>query len=256
MIIRFTIFILLLFVFCYKFRRLNIPSLTLAIIACNRYNYLNRTLKSLYLHIKLYEQDLDYATLFFDQGTVERYEIIEIYKLKNTFLFNPCGMELSFNTLFSYVYSNFVFILEEDWVVKKDVESEILHPSFIKEAILILSKVNSIYGIILRETHHFEIYRNLTVKTTMGNHILYIGLLVRSYAYTNGASIYRTKNLKEIELYNGELKVSIIFLKKGYKIGFTYKGRKGKKDDIYYQHVMDHIGFHTSKSSICSISLY
>lgn len=50
--------------------------------------------------------------------------------------------------------------------------------------------------------------------------------------------------------------VSNIFLYKGYKVGFTYKGRKGKKDDIYYQHVMDHIGFNTSRSSICSVALY
>lgn len=239
-----------------KSNKIKNPDLTIAITACNRYEYLNQTLNSLFTHIQKYEKQLYFIILYFDQGTVERYEIIKKYDIKNSFLFNPSGMELSFDTLFSYMYTEYVFILEEDWVVEKNVENEILYPSFIMESLLILSKTNKIYGVILRESDHFEIHENITVKTEMGNHILYIGVLVLKFAYTNGASIYRTKTLKELETYNGELEVARFFLNKGYKVGFTYKGKKGKRDDIFFQHIMDHIGLHTSKSSICSIPLY
>lgn len=232
------------------------PSLIIGIIACNRYEYLNQTLYSLFFHITRYEKDLNYNCIFFDQGTKERYKVTKEYNLQNTFFFNPSGMELSFNTLFSYIYSEYILMLEEDWVVEKNVENEIFYPSFIMESIMILSRVEEIYGVILRETHHFDIHQNLTIKTNMGYHILYVGILVSKYAYTNGASIYKTKNLKEVKTYNGEHRVSNFFLFKGYKVGFTYKGKKGKKDDILYQHVMDHIGFNTSRSSLCSLALY
>lgn len=239
-----------------KYYRNSYPIMIIAIIACNRFVYLNSTLNSLYTHIQNFEKDLCYSILYFDQGTVERYDVINKFKIDNSFLFNPNGMEFSFNTLFSYMYSEYVFILEEDWLVEKNIEKEILYPSFIMESLLILSKTNKIYGVILRESDHFEIHENITVKTEMGNHILYIGVLVLKFAYTNGASIYRTKTLKELETYNGELEVARFFLNKGYKVGFTYKGKKGKRDDIFFQHIMDHIGLHTSKSSICSIPLY
>lgn len=239
-----------------KSNKIKNPDLTIAITACNRYEYLNQTLNSLFTHIQKYEKQLYFIILYFDQGTVERYDIIKKYDIKNSFLFNPSGMELSFDTLFSYIYSEYVFMLEEDWVVEKNIENEIFYPAFIMESLLILSAVDKIYGVILRETHDFEIYENLTVRTKMGNDILYIGFLWLKYAYTNGASIYRTKELKVLDRYKGEGEVSNIFLYKGYKVGFTYKGRKGKKDDIYYQHVMDHIGLNTSRSSICSVALY
>lgn len=90
----------------------------------------------------------------------------------------------------------------------------------------------------------------------MGNHILYFGIMKLKYAFTNGGTIYRTKNLREIENYESEPEVSDLILKKGYKLGFTFKGRKRNKDDIFYQHVMDHIGIKTTRSSICTIPLY
>lgn len=239
-----------------KYYRNSYPIMIIAIIACNRFVYLNSTLNSLYTHIQNFEKDLCYSILYFDQGTVERYDVINKFKIDNSFLFNPNGMEFSFNTLFSYMYSEYVFILEEDWLVEKNIEKEILYPSFIMESLLILSKVNEIYGIILRDTYNFQIYKKITIKTKMGKNILYIGILVANYVYTNGASIYKTKQLKEVEIYKGEQYVSKFFLKKGYKLGFTYKGRNGKKNDIHYQHVMDHIGFNTSRSLICSNPLY
>lgn len=232
------------------------PIITIAILACNRYNYLNQTLNALYQHLDLYEKDVDYNILYFDQGTTERYEIIDKYKFSNVFLFNPSGMELSFNVLYSYLYSEYVFILEEDWVVHKDVEKEIFYPSFIKESILILSQTERIYGVIIREIDNFEIMENITITTELGNHTLFIGLLKLKFAYTNGASIYKTKVLKKLKIYYGEKEVSDFFLCSGYRVGFTYKGRKGRIDDIHDQYVMDHIGFHTSKSAICSIPLY
>lgn len=239
-----------------KYKKKIFPELLIAVFACNRYYYLNQTLTALFFHIERYEKELFYNILYFDQGTGERYDIIKKYKFQNSFLFNPSGMELSFDTLFSYMYTEYVFMLEEDWVVEQNVENEIFYPSFIMESILILSKVDKIYGMILREEWPSIILENMTVKTKMGNHILYIGYLRLKYVYTNGASIYRTKSLKILDKYTGELWVSIFFLNKGYKVGFTYKGRKGKKDSIYDQHVMGHIGFNTSQSAICSIPLY
>lgn len=213
-------------------------------------------MKSFFHHLHLYEKSVTYNFLFFDQGTFERENAIKQFKLKNVFLFNPSGYVYSFKVFFSYLYTEYIPLLAEDWVVDMNVEKEIIYPSFLLELMYILLKVSKVYGILLRESDHFIIDDNITVKTKMGNHILYFGIMKLKYAFTNGATIYRTKNLREIGNYESEPEVSDLILKKGYKLGFTFKGRKGNKDDIFYQHVMDHIGIKTTRSSICTIPLY
>lgn len=114
-------------------------------------------MKSFFHHLHLYEKSVTYNFLFFDQGTFERENAIKQFKLKNVFLFNPSGYVYSFKVFFSYLYTEYIPLLAEDWVVDMNVEKEIIYPSFLLELMYILLKVSKVYGILLRESDHFII---------------------------------------------------------------------------------------------------
>lgn len=121
----FLLVIILIFFYIHYVTKINgyfNPLIVISILACNRLLYLNKTVNSLFHHIYIYEKNLKYNVLFFDQGTVERYLIVNKYNIDNSFFLNPSGMDLSFNILFSCIYSKYVFLVEEDWVVDNNVE--------------------------------------------------------------------------------------------------------------------------------------
>lgn len=170
---------------------------------------------------------------------------------------NPSSYSLSFNILFSYLHTKYLFILEEDWEVKKNIERTIFYPPFITESMLILDKYEKVYGILLREIRDIEVNYAVEIKTKMGIHILYVTLNTeKRYAFTNGASIYRCSDLIKLKRYTSECEVSKYFKERNYKLGFTYKGRSGKKNSSYQQSVMLHAGKKSTKSGLCNLLLY
>lgn len=242
-----------LFICFKKFNNL----LLITIVSCNRFIYLNRTVYLLTKHIQNYEESLLYTILFIDQGTKQRYKLIKQYNIFNSFLMNPSKYSYSFNLIFSYLYTKYLFILEEDWNVIEDIEKKIYHPSFIEESILILDYNKQIYGILLRELRDIHVNYSLNVRTTMGKHLVHILCNMKErYSFTNGACIYRCANLAKVKIYKSEGEVSNYFKEKNYKLGFTYKGRKGKYNSSREQSVMIHIGKNSTKSGLCNISLY
>lgn len=56
---------------------------------------------------------------------------------------NPIGYAFSFNIIFSYLYTKYILLLEEDWEVVKDIEKKIFYLSFMVESIQILYSVKS-----------------------------------------------------------------------------------------------------------------
>lgn len=231
--------------------------LLIAIISCNRYSYLNRTLLSLNNHLKLYDNNLRYNYLYVDQGTIQREEIIYTFNLHNVVLMNPMGYALSFNVIFSYLYTKYILFLEEDWEIVNDIEKYLFHPSFIKESIKLLDKVKVVYGILLRESPNINVDYSLIINTSMGKHILFVlNPPKKRYNFINGASIYRTKDLKRLNYYISEWLTSEFFRKNDYKLGFTYKGLKGDKNSTEKQYVMRHIGMNSTRNGICNIWLY
>lgn len=52
------------------------------------------------------------------------------YNITNIFFLNPSGYPYSFKLLFSYLYTQYVLILEEDWLIVKDIEQNIIISNF------------------------------------------------------------------------------------------------------------------------------
>lgn len=231
--------------------------LLIAIFSCNRYYYLNKTLTAFSNHLNLYENDLIYNIIYLDQGTTQRVIISLNFKIRNIIFMNPSGYTLSFNIVFSYLYTKYILLLEEDWEVVEDIEKLIFHPSFITESILILDLIKIVYGILLRNINDIYVNCTLNVSTKMGKHVLYILQPQKNrYSFTNGASIYRSSDLKHIKYYINELTTSQYFRKNKYRMGFTYKGIKGRINSSNTQFVMKHIGKKTSRNGICNKWLY
>lgn len=238
-------------------KHMNNYFLLIAIISCNRYIYLNRTLYTALKHIKTYERQLNYNFYLFDQGTLQRYTLTSKYGIFNSFYMNPSTYSLSFNILFSYLYSKYLFILEEDWEVKHNIEQFIYYPSFILEAMLVLENYKNVYGILLREIRDIDVNYSTNVLTDMGIHKLNVLTNMKDrYTFTNGACIYRCSDLLNIKIYKSEYEVSQFFKKRDYRLGFTYKGKIGRDNSTNQQSVMMHIGKKSTKSGTCNISLY
>lgn len=251
------IFIISLFHFYYINYYYKTSIILIAVISCNRYKYLNTSMLSLIKHLALYEKNIHYNILYVDQGTIQRDEVISKYKLHNVVLMNPSGYSLSFNIIFSYLYTKYILLLEEDWEIVDDIEKQILHPSFIKESILILEKVKVIYGLLLRELHDISVNYSLIISTCMGKHTLYVLKPPSNrFSYTNGACIYRSNDLKRLKYYTNEFYASQFFKSINYNLGFTYKGLSGKRNSTNVQFIMKHIGKNSTKQGICSIWLY
>lgn len=235
----------------------NKATLLIAIFSCNRYNYLNKTLTAFFNHLLVYENKLNYNIMYVDQGTLQRYLVSVKFKLLNTIYMNPIGYSSSFNIVFSYLYTKYILFLEEDWEVVKHIEKYIFYPSFITESIKILDIVEVVYGILLRNIADIYVNCSLNVVTNMGKHLLYVLKPQKNrFTYTNGASIYRTSNLKHIKEYKNEYSVSQYFKINNYKMGFTYKGIKGCNNCTNTQYVMKHIGKNSSRKGRCNIWLY
>lgn len=115
----------------------------ISLVSCNRFHYLNSSIQSITKHIKLYEKDISSTIIHFDQGTPERDFFINKYNIYNYFLMNPSGYAYSFQLLFSYVYTDFILVYEEDWVVIDQIEKKLKHKDFIYKSMKLLS--NSIY---------------------------------------------------------------------------------------------------------------
>lgn len=248
---------ILIYLSYYYHSQMNFTSLLVAVIACNRYIYLNNTLFSFTKHILKYEKRLKYNIIYLDQGTKQRLYIKFTYKILNTVFMNAVGYALSFNIIFSYLYTKYVLLLEEDWKVVNNIEKLIIHPSFIKESILILDKIKIIYGILLRETKDVYVNFSVNVTTVMGKHILHIIQPPKNRnTFTNGASIYRTLDLKHLKNYESEYSASQFFRKNKYRMGFTYKGLNGKINSSHTQYVMKHIGLNSTSKGLCNVWLY
>lgn len=229
----------------------------ITIFSCNRFNYLNRTVNAFYKHLYLYEKNLKYNTVYIDQGTIQRNFIVEKFHILNRVYMNPIGYELSFNVIFSYLYTKYILLLEEDWEVVKDIEKQILYPSFIAESIYILDIIKLIYGILLRNIPDINVNYSINVVTSMGKHLLNVLKPQKNrFTFTNGASIYRSSDIKHLKYYINEYSTSQYFKHNNYKMGFTYKGLKGLINSSNSQFVMKHIGKKTTRNGICNIWLY
>lgn len=220
------------------------------IVSCNRYIYLNETLSSLIMHFRIFDKNIAYTIIFIDQGTRERYKVIELYKIKNGFFVNPSSYMYSFNLLFSYLYLDYIFLLEEDWKLSADY-SLTTNRNFFEYCILSLSEAANIYGITLRNM----VIKNgsyITIKIKKKKMIM--TKLIHPFQnrnFLNGPTIYKKNQLKALNIYISEYRIGLFYLNRNVYLAFIYDKHDKNKGIKFY-----HIGKNSTKLGICNIYLY
>lgn len=252
MVFYFLLFCLLLYLICKTIYLYNIYTLTIAVISCNRINYFNLSLFSISNHIKKYENDIYVKFINFDQGTPNREVVYNTYNIRNVFYMNPFGYAYSFKLLFSYLFSQYVLLLEEDWMVINNIEEKIKYKNFLYISMYVLSKSKSIYGLYLRPHPN----GNRTKKFNNRFKITYYEIYQpwRGFCYTNGASIYTSKYLKKMDYKSSEFQTARRCMNLNYRIGYIYWEYFKSKNGLNYP--FTHIGLKSTKIGICNISLY
>lgn len=205
-------------------------------------------------------ETINFHIILFDQGTIElrSNSYIKRRNIYNTFYMNPSGYIFSYNVIFSFLYSKYALLIDDDRPVRKNIEKYLTHTNFIATSINIMDKYREIYGIILRSSGdgkvncHNEIihHRNLGFCIIKEAHI--------GYYYTNGASIYRTNELKRVEIYSGEYEVAKFFSSTKYRMAYILINDICNTTSNKCNYVIDHIGKNSSlkNRNICSIPLY
>lgn len=244
-------FCLLFYIICKNIYLYKIYTLTIAVISCNRINYLNLSISSIYNHIKKYENDIYVTFINFDQGTPNREVMYKTYNIRNVFYMNPFGYTYSFTLLFSYLYSQYILLLEEDWIVINNIEEKIKYRNFLYISMYVLSKSKSIYGLYLRQHN----YGNKTKRVDNRFSIIYYEIHQPwIYCYTNGASIYKSKYLKRMDYKSSESQTARRCMNLNYHIGYIYWEYIKSTSGLNYPFA--HIGLKSTKTGICNISLY
>lgn len=251
--IKSTIIVILYFIIVKKKRTIkgSYSEVTISIMSCNRIEYLNRTIKRIYNHIIYYEKYIFVTYIHFDQGTPGIDGVI-IQTKDNIFYCNPSGYSFSFTLLFSYLYTEYVILLEEDWLVIKNIEKIIKHSNFIYTSMKLLSNTNLIYGLYLRQ--HPKGY---SIKRFDRNlNITYYEVIKpwSGFCFTNGASIYKSKNIKRMNYKSSEYQTARTCMKLKYHIGYAIWRYKNSNGGIEYP--FEHIGLKSTKTGVCNISTY
>lgn len=221
-------------------------TIQIMITACNRFNYLNLTLHSLFAYLYKKDKNIKFVNIFIDQGTEERYFIAKYYNIQNSFFMNPKSYIYSFNIIFSYLYMSYTFLLEEDWIIYKENVNDIFSNS-----VSALLYAQDIYGIILRKM----VIKNATISTfyLKGDNII-IKKLIHPYEkrnFLNGPTIYKTSILKTLHAYRSEYETGLYFLKNHLYLAFSYH-----KYDKSLGIKFEHIGKNSTKSGLCKFFLY
>lgn len=247
-------FILLFFLILLQ----NIPKnniyfdLAVAIISCNRYEYLNASISSIYHHFKYYEKNVNSNFIHFDQGTPNREIFSNKYSINNAFYMNPNGYPYSFKILFSYLYSQFVLLLEEDWIIIHNIENKIKYNSFLYLSMKLLLNTNLIYGLYLRKHPKGLSTKRIYKEYNVTYYEVYEPWM--GCCYTNGASIYNSKYLKKMSYKESEFLTTLQCIKFDFHIGYIYWEYIDSCNGIEYPFM--HIGKRSTRKGMCNISLY
>lgn len=247
------IMIFLLFLLICKNEKANSKyNIIISIISCNRIYYLNLSISSIVNHIKLYENNLHFTFIILDQGTPYREYVVNKYNIKNVFYMNPSGYSYSFKILFTYLYTNYVLLLEEDWIVIKNIEKLIRYSNFIYTSMLILSNTKVIYGLYMREHQIGYSTKRMDQRLNITYYEVYKPW--KGCCYTNGASLYKSKYLKKMGYGKTERNTVDQCIKLNYHIGYINWEYLKTPNSITYP--FKHIGVKSTKIGLCNISLF
>lgn len=239
----------------YNFHQKNI-SFHINIYSCNRPYYYNRTLFSIQQYLKLYNEMIRFFIIWYDQGTLGRYSYIEIFNLNNAFFMNPIGYTYSFGLSFSYTPTMFVLLLEEDWVIDKNVYYKLKYKDFITFSINLFQKNDCISGILLRNFPYSQLAKKRIRVNTLYLDIYILEKPFNNFAYINGPSIYRTTILSLLPIYKDERSVGNWYYNRGYRLAIFNNSGLLKIGEGIDEHIFIHIGEKRTREGMCNLFMY
>lgn len=203
---------------------------------------------------------ISYHILLFDQGTPEFYNnyYFKTNLIYNTFFMNPNGYIFTYNIIYSFLYSEYVLLIDDDRPIRNNIEKYLKYTNFISISLSVMDKNKDIYGIILKsegdgivKCHNNRINKQKIRYCTVEK-------AFKGYYYSNGASVYRTNELKRVKEYLGEYIVARFFSKTKYRMAYLLLNNKCIYKSNRCNFVIDHIGKNSSlrNRNICSIYLY
>lgn len=226
-------------------------SLLIASISCNRILYLNNSLLNIYNHIKKYEKKIESTLVNIDQGTPD-IDLILHERNKNVFYLNPSRYVYSFKLLFSILYTNYLLILEEDWVLLDNIQNKLKITNFLYISMKVLQNSKMIYGLYLR----YHPKGNSTLRFDKHLNVKYYEVTepYKGFCYTNGASIYKAKYLKIMTYMGSEFQTARRCMKLKFHIGYILWEFKNSSQGLFY--IFKHTGKRSTRMGICNLSLY
>jgi hypothetical protein len=173
---------------------LSSPGLCIAVVSCNRSDYLHLVLARLFELIIKSEPDLLYELIWIDQGMVNHQSLSQLYHFDKKFFFvKPVGYFASFRLAFSECTRDYLFVLKDDWL-----PMNISLPWFSFSMDLLAHAPESICAILLcLASVHNQIYR-----TAIRSCLVPSGTVWRFahnfFYFTNLPTVYRMSSLKHI----------------------------------------------------------
>lgn len=205
-------------------------------------------------------ESISYHIVLYDQGTVELHSELFINNkhIYNIFYMNPNGYIYTYNIIFSYLYSKYVLLIDDDRPVRNNIEKDLKYTNFFSISLSVMDKNKDIYGIILKSEGDGNItcYNNIINSHTIRFCKVEKGYI--GYYYSNGASIYRTNELKKVKEYLGERYVAQYFGGTKYRMAYLLLNKMCKYRSNRCHFLFDHIGRNSTlqNRNICSIYMY
>lgn len=229
------------------------------ISSCNRFYYLNITINSIINHMTIYESIL-YHIILFDQGTIEVYNnyFIKNKHIFNIFYMNPNGYIYTYNIIFSYLYSKYVLLIDDDRPIRVNIEKYLQYSNFLSVSMNIMDSIKDIYGVILKREGDGNVtcfkkkFKSKTIRYCKVEKA-FVG-----YYFSNGASIYRTSELKRVKEYLAENIVARFFSNTKYRMAYLLLNDTCNSVSNKCNFIIDHIGKNSSlrNKNICTVFLY
>lgn len=229
------------------------------ISSCNRFDYLNKTIHSFVNHMTLYE-NISYHIVVFDQGTVEfRYSYnIKNNQIYNIFFMNPNGYIYTYDVIFSYFYSEYVLLIDDDRPIRENIEKYLKYTNFISISLGVMDKNEDIFGVILKSEGDGKVKCSILNVDNKDIRYCKVEKAFLGFYYSNGASIYKSNILKRIETYTGEQELANYFATTNYRMAYLLLNNQCNSISNLCNYLCDHIGIKSALKNIniCSLYLY
>lgn len=228
------------------------PELCITFISCNRPYFLELNLQRLLAHINRLEPWLCYEMNWIDQATPNRSRFSEAYKFhKRLLISKKTGYPFSFTHAFSMCQAPYMLLLEEDIILKEDVNFPLISHALE----LLKSFPDRIYGIVMRRVWKSPGDRFIPINgTTQYANMSAWNVRRGLYRWNNGGILVRMSNVHQI-LARAPYLSEEQFSTETKKLGFTYAimGPTGSTPftDLYINTwFFDHAGEDGNASSI------